>query len=146
MNTIVLNTLTGAVSEYTRHAFHGITPTHGGNALGLFAFGAGDTDGGLPIVSEVRVPGTLRETTLKKRMDTVYVSLKGAGDFEASVFGEQESWAYTFPARPSGQSRCQVGRGIRENYLGLGVSNPAGQAFFIDRIEVLVRESKNRRV
>ena len=45
-----------------------------------------------------------------------------------------------------GQSRCPVGRGIRENYLGFGYMNPAGDAFRIDRIEVLTNESKNRRV
>ena len=35
MTAITLNTLTGAVSEYTRHDFQSITPTHGGSATGL---------------------------------------------------------------------------------------------------------------
>ena len=77
MNTIALNTLTGAVSEYTRHAFQSITPTHAGSATGLYEFG-GDTDNGLPIVSSVRLPATLRDNTLKMNMDTVYLSMAEA--------------------------------------------------------------------
>ena len=145
MKTIILNTLSGAVSEYTNFAFHAITPTHAGSATGLFALG-GDLDIDQPIVSEVRTPKTLRASTLKKTMDMVYLSIKGVGQGELSVFGEAGQWSYAFPVRAMGQSRCPVGRGIRENYLGFGYMNPAGDAFRIDRIEVLTNESKNRRV
>ena len=70
MNTLVCNTLTGAASEYTRHAFQSVTPTHGGSATGLYAFG-GDTDVGTPIVSDIRLPATLRESTLKQSIQMV---------------------------------------------------------------------------
>lgn len=145
MNTIVCNTLNGAVSEYTRHDFQSITPTHAGSATGLCAFG-GDTDDGLPIVSEIRLPPTLRESTLKKHLDMVYLSMSGQGTAEFTVFGKTQDWAYEFPLRDSGQTRCKPGGGIRENYLGFGLSNPQGQAFTLDRVEVLLLESKNRRV
>ena len=145
MNTIVCNTLTGAVSEYTRHAFQSVTPTHAGSATGLYAFG-GDTDDGLPIVADIRLPSTLRGSTLKKHLDMVYLSMAGTGSAQLTVFGKTENWAYQFPLRTSGQTRCQVGKGIRENYLGFGLSNPAGQAFALDRVEVLVAESKTRRI
>ena len=145
MNTIVCNTLTGAVSEYTRFAFQSITPTHGGSATGLFELG-GDTDDGLPIVSTIRLPSTLRETTLKQAIEMVYVSMRGTGSARFTVHGATQAWDYAFTLRPSGQTRCQVGRGIRENYLGFGISNPAGQAFTLDRVEVLNVTSKTRRV
>ncbi|MBO9679572.1 MAG: hypothetical protein J7556_15120 [Acidovorax sp.] len=145
MNTIVCNTLTGAVSEYTRFAFQSITPTHGGSASGLFEFG-GDTDDGLPIVSSIRLPSTLRETTLKQAIEMVYLSVRGAGTARFTVHGSVQSWGYAFPLRSSGQTRCPVGRGIRENYLGFGLSNPAGQPFTLDRVEVLNVTSKTRRV
>ena len=145
MNTIVCNALTGAVSEYTRHNFQSITPTHGGSAAGLYALG-GDTDDGLPIIASIRLPTTLRETTLKKHISMVYLSMHGAGNAQLTVFGKTENWAYQFPLRDSGQTRCQVGKGIRENYLGFGLSNPNGQAFALDRVEVLVAESKTRRI
>lgn len=145
MNTIVCNTLNGAVSEYTRHDFQSITPTHAGSALGLYAFG-GDTDDGLPIVSDIRLPPTLRGSTLKKHLDMVYLSMTGTGSAQLTVFGKTENWTYQFPLRDSGQTRCKPGGGIRENYLGFGLTTPQGQAFTLDRVEVLLLESKNRRV
>lgn len=145
MNTIVLNTLTGAVSEYTRHAFQSVTPTHAGSATGLYAFG-GDTDDGLPIVADIGLPSTLRESTLKQAIAMVYLSMQGSGEATFTVYGAQQDWSYGFPLRASGQTRCPVGRGIRENYLGFGLSNPDGQAFTLDRVEVLTAQSKTRRV
>ena len=145
MNTITLNTLTGAVSEYTRHDFQSITPTHGGSATGLFAFG-GDTDNGLPIVADIRLPATLRESTLKQAIKMVYLSMQGDGEARFTVHGAKQAWSYDFPLRASGQTRCPVGRGIGENYLGFGLSNPDGQAFTLDRVEVMTVASKTRRV
>lgn len=143
---LVTNTLTGAVSEYTRHDFQSITPTHGGSATGLYALG-GDTDAGLPIQSALRLPVTLRENTLKQQIAMVYLSMQGQGEAEFTVFGSSaQAWSYPFPLRDSGQTRCPVGKGIRENYLGFGLSNPTGQAFTLDRVEVLSIKSKTRRV
>lgn len=143
---IVCNTLTGAVSEYTRHEFQAVTPTHGGSATGLYSFG-GDTDDGLPIVAELRLPATLRKSTLKKHLEMVYLSMRGRGNARFTVYGPGAAqWHYTFPLLSSGQTRCPVGRGIRENYLGFGLSTPAGQAFTLDRVEVLERASKTRRI
>ena len=144
-STIILNTLTGAVSEYTRHEFQSVTPTHAGSATGLYEFG-GDTDDGLPIIASIRLPATLRESTLKKHLGMVYLSMTGEGDAQFTVFGKTQDWAYPFPLRDSGQTRCPVGRGIRENYLGFGLTTPQGQAFTLDRVEVLLHESKTRRV
>lgn len=145
MTTIVLNTLTGAVSEYTSFAFHAVTPTHAGSATGLFAFGS-DLDIDQPIVSDVRTAKRLLSSTLKKHMELVYFAMQGAGTSEMTVFGKAGQWSYAFPVRASGESRAVPGRGIRENYLGFGYRNPGGEAFRIDRIEVLTNESKNRRV
>lgn len=145
MNTIVCNTLTGAVTEYDWPAWQALTPTHAGGATGLYALG-GDTDAGQPIVADIRLPCTLRESTLKHHLAMVYLSMQGQGSAQLTVHGAQASWTYAFPLRASGQTRCPVGRGIRENYLGFGLSNPAGQAFTLDRVEVLTAVSKTRRV
>ena len=97
-------------------------------------------------MSDIRLPATLRESTLKQSIQMVYLSMKGSGSARFTVHGTKQSWVYDFPMRLSDQTRCPVGRGIRENYLGFGLSNPAGQAFTLDRVEVLTSESKNRRV
>lgn len=145
MNTITLNTLTGAVSEYTGFGFQSITPTHAGSATGLYAFG-GDLDVDLPIVADIGLPATLRDSTLKQAISMVYLSMRGEGSAVFTVQGAQQNWDYTFALRASGQTRCPVGRGIRENYLGFGLSTPGGQAFTLDRVEVLTAQSKTRRV
>ena len=145
MNAISFNTLTGAVAEYTGFGFQSITPTHAGSATGLFALG-GDTDDGRPIVATVTTGKQLWGGSLKKMLQMVYFSLKGSGTSTMTVTGENASHSYPFPVRPDGQSRSKPGLGIRENYLAFGYSNTDGAAFQLDRIEVLVAESKNRRV
>lgn len=145
MNTIVCNTRTGAVSEYTGFSFQSVTPTHAGDAAGLFALG-GDTDNGQPIVSTIRLPKTLREDTRRTFVEMVYVSIQGAGAARLTVHAPAQDWSYYFALRANGQTRCQVGRGIRENYLGLSISTPQGQPFALDRVEVLEHKSQARRV
>lgn len=144
MTTIILNTLTGAVSEYDT-AFHGITPTHAGDITGLFAFG-GDTDAGLPIVAQVQTPVTIQASTLKKSLEAAYLSMRGTGTAQVQVLGiAQQQWAYPLAVQADGVSRCKLGRGIKENYLGFGFINPDGDDFQIDRIEIVMAGSKNRR-
>ena len=144
-NAIAMNTMTGAVSEYTGFGFQSITPTHAGSATGLFALG-GDTDAGLPIVAAVTTGKQLWGGSLKKMLQMVYFSLKGSGTSTMTVHGESTDHSYQFPVRPTGQSRSKPGMGIRENYLAFGYSNADGADFQLDRIEVLVAESKTRRV
>lgn len=141
---IVLNTLTAAVSEYSLSP-QSITPTHMGDATGLYAFG-GDTDGIAPIVGEAVSGSTLFGSSLKKRAEMVYFSVTGEGDGELVVQGKSDEYRYTFPIRTSGQSRQAPGKGIRENYLAFGFSKPDGAYFRLDRIEAQVTESKTRRV
>lgn len=145
MNTIVMNTLTGAVSEYTGFGFQSITPTHAGSATGLFVLG-GDADVDQPIVAHVVTGKQLWGGSLKKTAQAVYFSLKGSGTSTLTVVGEGASYSYPFPVLPAGQSRSVPGKGLRENYLAFGYSNTDGAAFQLDRIEVLVAQSKNRRV
>ena len=144
MNTIVLNTLTGAVAEYSNFDFQSITPTHAGTATGLFALG-GNLDVAAPIASTVSTGKTLLGASLKKFLGMVFFSVRGGGNATLTVAGSAASYNYTFPIRAAGESRCQPGRGIRENYLAFGFSNVAGADFQLDRIEVEVAQSNSRR-
>lgn len=142
--TIVLNTLTGAVSEYD-FAFQSITPTHAGSVTGLFELG-GDTDNDLPIIATVTTGKTTWDASLKKFLDLVYFTMKGEGTSTMTVTGEANSYDYAFPVRAPGVSRAKPGRGIRENSLAFGYSNTDGSDFQLDRIEVTVYPSTTRRV
>ncbi|WP_019573466.1 hypothetical protein [Curvibacter lanceolatus] len=145
MNAIVLNTLTGAVSEYTNHSVNSITPNYAGSAAGLRLLG-GATDAGTPIVANVVTGKKLWGSSLKKFLSMVYLSLQCAGRGQLTVYGAVTSWPYIFPAFATGEARCPTGRGIRENYLAFGYSNPDGDYFRLDQIEVPVSESKSRRI
>ena len=145
MNTIVLNTMTGAVSEYAGFDFQSLTPTHAGNAVGLYVLG-GDLDGQAPITAQIVTGKPQWGTSLKKFVSTVYFAMKGVGTGELTVYGENDHYSYTFPVRASGESRCLTGRGIRENYLAFGFRNINGAAFRLDRIEALTAQSTSRRV
>lgn len=142
--TIVVNTLTGAVTEYTGWAFQSITPEIAGNATGLYSLG-GDTDLEDPIVSTVITGKKQWGTSIRKFIDLVFFSLKGSGTSELIVAGESASWTYEFPVLADGVSRAKPGRGIFENYLAFGYSNADGEDFELDRIEVNITPSPKRR-
>ena len=144
MNTIVLNTLTGAVSEYSNFEFQSLTPTHAGSETGLYALG-GDLDVAAPIISTVTTGKTLWGDTLKKRIKMVFFALLGSGNATMTVAGKSASYTYPFPVRASGESRCPPGLGIRENYLSFNFSNADGADFRLDRIEVATTQSTTRR-
>lgn len=144
MNAIVMNTLTAAVTEYD-WAFQSITPTHAGDATGLYELG-GETDNTQPIVAKIMTGKTLCGTTLKKRIDLALLSVIGSGSGIFYVGTEQENFQYTLAVRPTGQSRCAPGKGIRANFMAFGYGNSAaGEAFSLERIEVLNTISTTRR-
>jgi hypothetical protein len=145
MNTIVVNTLTGAVSEYTGFGFQCLTPTHVGSATGLWALG-GDTDDDQLIVSRAQTGKVNWGGSLKKSPGTVFFGIKGEGVYALHVSGENDDYTYSFTAASKGESRAQPGRGIFETYLSFGFSNPNGQDFKIDTVEVLLGASTSRRV
>jgi hypothetical protein len=144
MTAIVMNTMTGAVSEYTGFDFHAITPTHTGSVNGLYELG-GDLDVAALIVSNAVTGKTLRDGTLKKFVDMLFFAIKGTGTSTATVYGEENSYTYEFDVRANGESRCKPGRGLRENYFAFGYSNTDGAAFQLDRIEAIIAASNTRR-
>lgn len=144
MNAIVMNMLTGAVSEYSNWEFDSVAGTKAGSATGLYALG-GDLDIEAPVVAEVITGKPLWGDSRKKHLQMVFFSMKGTGNGELIVQGESSEYRYPFPVRSAGQSRAKPGLGIRENYLAFGFSNPGGESFRIDRIEVLDTQSSTRR-
>lgn len=145
MNTIVMNTQTGAVSEYTNFDFHAITPTHAGSVTGLFLLG-GDKDLTEPIVANIVTGKPLWGSSKKKFVDMVYFSLKGSGTAAVTMYGETEEYTYDLVVRESGESRAKPGRGFRENYFAVGYSNVDGSNFELDQIDVLEAQTISRRV
>ena len=144
MTAIVINTLTGAVSEYDWD-FQSITSTHAGSAVALYELG-GDTDAGQPINSTVSTGKRVWGDTLKSLMSGIYFAMQGGVRGILQVHTRQADWSYPFQVLESGVSRAMPGRGIRENYLGFSFKNSAGEWFRIDRIQIPEIKSKSRRL
>lgn len=144
-NAIVMNTLTGAVSEYENFAFQSVTPTHAGAATGLFLLG-GDLDIDQPIIGSIQTGKTLIDESRKKYVEAVHFAMTGTGSGAMVVAGQASTYSYSFQIRPAGVSRAKPGRGIRENYLSFGLEKSDGGDFQLDRIEVQIAASINRKV
>ena len=143
MTTIVLNTLTRAVTEYDWE-FQSITPSHAGDATGLYALG-GDTDNEIDIDASFATGKTQMGTPARKRVDEVFFSM--TGDTPANLVVDASSvYTYSFTVSGQGVSRALPGRGLRENYLAIGFSNSNVGDFRIDKIEANIAQSDNRRI
>jgi hypothetical protein len=143
MTTIVMNTLNAAVTEYD-WTFQSITPTHAGDASGLYLLG-GDDDAGADIDASAFTGTTLCGSSLKKRVPAVYLGLTGSGAGQLHVRTKTASRTYPVIVDEAGTSRGKPGLGLHENYLGFGYSNVAGADFKLDRIEPRLVLSEQRR-
>lgn len=144
MKTIVMNTLSGAVTEYD-WTLTSITPTRAGSAAGLHAVG-GNTDAGQPIAASITTGKKLWGDTIKKFVAYMYFAMTGTGIGRARVVTHSQTYAYEFPVKAQGVSRAVTGRGIRENYLAFGFDNIGGADFRIDSMEPTTAASNTRRI
>lgn len=144
MKTIVMNTLSGSVTEYD-WSLTSITQTRAGSAGGLYALG-GNTDAGQPIAAFITTGKKLWGDTIKKFVAYVYFAMAGTGIGRARVVTRSQTYAYEFPVQADGVSRAVTGRGIRENYLAFGFDNVGGADFRIDLIEPKTAASTTRRI
>ncbi|MEY2654130.1 MAG: hypothetical protein RLZZ524_1158 [Pseudomonadota bacterium] len=144
MTTICLNTLRGAVTEYSGFDFQSITPTHAGDAAGLYLLG-GNLDGTAAIAASITTAKALIAENRRTHIECIFVSMKGAGTATVTVIGEGVSYAYPMTVMSDGVSRLRPGRGFRENYVGFGFANTLGADFQLDQLEILTAPSTNRR-
>ncbi len=152
MTAIVMNTRTGAVTEYgASFAFAGITQTHAANSSGLYTLG-GATDAGTAISATFRGPYMGVDSATAP--GDVYVGIRGdegANKGNVRVLSGGKSavrgteWQYALYAQTSGISRAKLGRGIRENFLAFGYVNTSGAAYTIRSMQVDINSSANRK-
>lgn len=142
MTTIVMNTLTGAVTEYD-WVIQSATAAQASSSAGLHDLG-GDSDAGAPITGEIR--SGLMGGEGRQGLESVYVGVKGAGQGIVRIEGESGAWEYPMDVRAGGVSRVQPGKGIEENWLGYGYRNVAGADFLLDSVDAEIVQSKKRRL
>lgn len=144
MKTMVMNTLSGAVTEY-EWTPTSISATRAGSAEGLHLLG-GNSDAGQPIAASITTGKKLWGDTIKKFVAYVYFAMAGTGIGRARVVTHSQTYAYEFTVNAAGVSRAVTGRGIRENYLAFGYDNVAGADFRIDSMEPTTAASSTRRI
>lgn len=140
MTAVVMNTATGAVTEYSWN-FQSLTDAHGALPSGLFTLG-GALDAGTAITAELRTGTPGGEKT--QGVNKVFVAGETVGGV-LIVQGAANAWEFPVVSRAGGVGYAQPARGIRESYLGFGYRNVAGADFRIDRIDIDVDLSTNRR-
>lgn len=152
MTAIVMNTRTGAVTEYgDSFDFNSITSTHAASADGLFALG-GDADVSEDIDAAWLGPkmGGLEV----RRPDQVYAGVRGPADSTGKVrvvaggksAAAGTEWLYDITVQASGISRStKPGMGIRENFLAYGYQNVDGAAFSMNLFQADEIISKQRK-
>lgn len=144
MPTTVMNTLSGAATEY-EWSLTSIGPTRAGSAAGLHALG-GNTDAGQIIAASITTGKRMWGDTIKKFVAYIYFAMTATGLGRARVETRAQTYAYEFPVQAGGVSRAVTGRGIRENYLAFGFDNVGGADFRIDAIEPKTATSSTRRI
>ena len=116
MTAIVMNTRSGAVTEYgAAFSFVGLTKTHAASASGLFTLGA-DTDNGADITGTFRGPYQGGEAVLS--VDSVHIGIRGEegaalGSVRVLAGGKSVArgaeWTYPVYVQRSGISRALLG-------------------------------------
>lgn len=155
MSTIILNTLTGAVSEHALPVT-GVSAAFACSESGLYAIG-GSTDDRAAIDARAVLPITDLGSSQRKRMVNAYFGVQGprgsSGNLIVQTVAESdqgsemiEEFAYPFDLRDGNLSRGVAGRGIRANRLGIGYANANGADFRLKGIEADILESKSRRI
>lgn len=142
MTTIVMNTQRSAVTEYD-WSFQSLTATHAASPAGLFTLG-GETDATANITGEVRTGLSLWNSDRRKAVEDVYFAVRGSGAGVCRIETPATAYEYPVTLRANGLSRADTGRGISENYIGVGYRNVAGADFRLDRIDVGTVQSKQR--
>jgi hypothetical protein len=152
MTAIVMNTRNAAVTEHDI-AFQSITPTHAGDATGLYQLGgATDGEGGedpQQITAQFLGHRSNLGSPKVKKLGAVYLSLQGDESSEGELIVQLEDgteYGYLVAVRAAGVSRGVPGKGISQNYLALGYRNVDGADFMVDGLEPDIVETKTRRL
>ncbi|HEY8360456.1 MAG TPA: hypothetical protein VIL30_23620 [Ramlibacter sp.] len=152
MTAIVMNTTTGAVTEYgAAFNFTAIARTLAADGAKLYELG-GLTDASAAIAATWRGPmlGGLEV----RRPEQVYAAVRGPADSAGKVrvlaggktVARGTEWLYDLTVQASGISRCTPpGKGIRENFLAYGYQNVAGAPFVITLFQVDETTSQQRK-
>jgi len=141
--TWVLNTRTGALTEYTNYAFNSMTRVGSGttylgaSSTGLYAL-QGPDDNGTPIVSSIR-GGLLQFSGGQlSSIAGAYLAVRGYGDWYLKIkTGSGQEYVYRVDNPKSMKNnRVELGKGLRARYFSYELTS-TGQDFDFNSLEFI---------
>ncbi len=145
MNTLVMNLGNLAVTEYTA-PLTGLSGDFEATAAGVFAV-SGSADDGEPIESSFALGMNLAAGARQQRAESLYVHLTGGRRLKATMTSAAgKAYTYNTTERHGRVNRFMLGKGLRDSYLQLGLSNTDTEPFVIDQIDLSTVPSTNRRL
>lgn len=139
----MMNTRTGALTEYTNFSFNSFAQFNGetlaAGAGGLFALTGAD-DAGTDIDARVRLASMDLDMAELKRIEEALLSYRSDGRMILRVVVE-DGLTYEYVVEPTGrtgiyQARVKPGKGLKLNYITLELANFEGAAFDFDALRI----------
>lgn len=134
----VMNTRTGAVTEYQNYEFNSFASL--GNKYiaaskdGLFEL-VGDTDSGNAIIASLKSGFMQFGGTRLSRLGAAYIAARGEGNFILRIVdGDGKTYDYTTSTRNMRSTKVHMGKGQRSRYFSFELIS-AGQDFDLDTLE-----------
>lgn len=138
ITTWAVNTLTGAVSEYTNYQFNSFAK-HGQRYVGACDTGLyeldGDDDQGEDIIARIKTGFVSFASTHVSQFKAAYLAVRGGGDYVLRVIlpnGAQ--YDYAVRAEDSRSTKIKIGKGLRARYFAFELIS-TGQDFDLDMLE-----------
>jgi hypothetical protein len=138
--TWVINTRTGATTEYRDWAFNSFAriDAHkylGANASGLYEL-AGDTDAGAQVIADIQSGLLQFSGSHLSSLKAAYLGMRGGGEFYLKLVTDGLSVVYRIAAHDMKTTRVNLGKGLRARYFSYELTS-SGQNFDLDSIEFL---------
>jgi hypothetical protein len=137
---LVMNPRNMAVSEYTGFSFNSFALFNGQNlaagAAGIYVIGSGNKDGNSNIDAELKT-GQLAMDDAKPR--DVYLAGKSDGQMLVTLSENEDTpnnAKVDYLLETLGLDRAKVPRGMKPDYLQIGIKNVSGADFDLDSMEI----------
>lgn len=138
LTTWVMNTRTGAVTEYSNYAFNSFAQI-GGRYIGASPDGlyelAGDDDDGDDIIARIKGGFMQFGGPQLSRLKEAYIAARGGGRYVLRVrTADGQTYDYGVDTRTGRSTKFHMGKGQRSRYFGYELLSD-GQDFDLDTLE-----------
>lgn len=145
MSTLVFHSSSLGVTEYDA-TFTGLAGDYEALDDGVYRVD-GALDVATPFVSSFAVAPVSKVGGVKRVPRYAYLQADTDATFHCAVKDSAgTSYSYRASIESGRVQRVVFGRGIRDNYLGFTFTNPQGEAFRLDHLEIVTDKSVQRKV